>query len=94
MTTMSMSEARAQLAALLDRVEAGEEITITRHGRAVARLAPPHESRTARVDHLFSAADAIAVELDASRHAPLPDPTGEADADALVRAMRKDRDAW
>lgn len=33
-------EAKNKLAALLDRVEKGEEIVITRHGRAVARLVP------------------------------------------------------
>ncbi|HEY2019234.1 MAG TPA: type II toxin-antitoxin system prevent-host-death family antitoxin [Bryobacteraceae bacterium] len=33
-------EAKNKLAALLDRVEGGEEIIITRHGRAVARLVP------------------------------------------------------
>ena len=33
-------EARDELVALLDRVERGEEIVITRHGRSVARLVP------------------------------------------------------
>lgn len=33
-------EAKNTLGALLDRVERGEEIVITRHGRAVARLVP------------------------------------------------------
>jgi len=33
-------EAKNKLSALLDRVEKGEEITITRHGRAIARLVP------------------------------------------------------
>jgi prevent-host-death family protein len=33
-------EAKNTLGALLDRVERGEEIVITRHGRPVARLAP------------------------------------------------------
>ena len=33
-------EAKDKLAALLDRVERGEEIVITRHGKAVARLVP------------------------------------------------------
>ena len=33
-------EAKNKLSALLDRVEQGEEITITRHGRPVARLVP------------------------------------------------------
>jgi prevent-host-death family protein len=37
-------EAKNTLGTLLDRVENGEEIVITRHGRAVARLVPnlPH----------------------------------------------------
>jgi len=33
-------EAKNTLGTLLDRVERGEEIVITRHGRAVARLVP------------------------------------------------------
>jgi prevent-host-death family protein len=33
-------EAKNTLGALLDRVERGEEIVITRHGTAVARLVP------------------------------------------------------
>jgi prevent-host-death family protein len=33
-------EAKNTLGALLDRVEQGEEIVITRHGKAVARLVP------------------------------------------------------
>jgi len=33
-------EAKNTLGSLLDRVESGEEIVITRHGRAVARLVP------------------------------------------------------
>ncbi len=34
-------EAKTKLGQLLDRVEAGEEIVITRHGKVVARLVPP-----------------------------------------------------
>ena len=33
-------EAKNKLSALLDRVEKGEEIIITRHGRPIARLVP------------------------------------------------------
>lgn len=42
-------EAKTHLSALLAAVEAGEEITITRRGRAVARLVPvaPVEGRNA-----------------------------------------------
>ncbi len=34
-------EAKNKLGQLLDRVEAGEEIAITRRGKVVARLVPP-----------------------------------------------------
>lgn len=40
MTSMGTYEAKTQLPALLKRVEAGESITITNHGRPVARLVP------------------------------------------------------
>lgn len=41
-------EARNSLSALLEQVERGEEITITRHGRPVARLLPPARSEEQR----------------------------------------------
>lgn len=40
MTTASISEAKAKLSALLDRVKAGETVTITDRGVPVAQLAP------------------------------------------------------
>ena len=40
MTEIALYEAKNKLSGLLDRVAAGEEFIITRHGRAVARLAP------------------------------------------------------
>ena len=42
--------AKTHLAALLDRVEKGERITITRHGRAVADLVPPIGAPAMSVD--------------------------------------------
>jgi prevent-host-death family protein len=44
------SEAKARLLQLLDRVEQGETIVITRHGRAIARLEPEAAQRKARID--------------------------------------------
>lgn len=41
MADIGAYEARTRFSELLDRVEAGERITITRHGRPVARLLPP-----------------------------------------------------
>ena len=38
MATVSVAEAKAKLSELLDKVEAGEEIVITRHGKPVAKL--------------------------------------------------------
>lgn len=46
MATVGVYEAKTHLPRLLDRVAAGEEITITRHGTPVAVLRPP--ARTAR----------------------------------------------
>ena len=37
-------EAKNKLGQLLDLVERGEEIIITRHGRQVARLVPPKQA--------------------------------------------------
>lgn len=40
MPTASISETKAKLSALLDRVKAGEEVTITDRGVPVARIVP------------------------------------------------------
>jgi len=40
MDTIGTFEAKTHLTQLLDRVAAGEQITITRHGTPVARLVP------------------------------------------------------
>jgi prevent-host-death family protein len=41
MTTIGTLEAKTHFSKLLERAAAGEEITITRHGKPVARLVPP-----------------------------------------------------
>ena len=46
MQTVSLADAKAQLSRLVELVEAGEEVTITKRGRAVVRLvasAPPRQ---------------------------------------------------
>ncbi|WP_428664004.1 type II toxin-antitoxin system Phd/YefM family antitoxin [Reyranella sp.] len=40
MFTVGAFEAKTTLSALLERVAGGEEVLITKHGRAVARLVP------------------------------------------------------
>ena len=46
-------DAKTHFSALLERAEAGEEITITRRGKAVARLVPirTHDVQAAREAH-------------------------------------------
>ncbi len=63
---MTATEIKAKILSILDQVEVGEEVLITRHGRAVAKLVPargPHALRgvssgTARTadpsDEIFS----------------------------------------
>lgn len=41
MRTVPFSKAKANLSALIDAVEAGESIDVTRHGEVVARIVPP-----------------------------------------------------
>ena len=41
MATYSLSEARAHLAEIVTKVENGDEVTITRHGRPVAYVVTP-----------------------------------------------------
>jgi prevent-host-death family protein len=50
-------EAKNTLGTLLDRVEHGEEIVITRHGKAVARLVP--EDRRPNRDQVQAAFDRL-----------------------------------
>ena len=40
MSTVTLAEAKTHLSHLLDQVEAGEEIIITRRGQPVARISP------------------------------------------------------
>ena len=45
MATVSVAEAKNRLTSLLNAAEAGETITITRHGKPVAELRPPSGPR-------------------------------------------------
>ncbi len=52
MTLVNVREAKSQLSKLLRRVELGEEVTITRAGRPVARLVPFRPSAPRSPGHL------------------------------------------
>jgi prevent-host-death family protein len=55
MQTVGAYEAKTHLPALLNRVAAGEEITITRHGIPVAKLVPAAASRKLSVHEAIQA---------------------------------------
>ena len=49
MREVQSSEAKTHLPQLLDAVERGETIVITRHGRAIARIVPEIDQRQAGI---------------------------------------------
>jgi prevent-host-death family protein len=51
--TVGAFEAKTHLSALLERVAAGEEVVITKHGRPVARLVRAEQVDRARADAAF-----------------------------------------
>jgi prevent-host-death family protein len=50
MREIQASDAKARLPQLLDDVERGETLIITRHGRAIARIVPEVNRRQEEVD--------------------------------------------
>jgi prevent-host-death family protein len=76
MTAMTVSEARAALPELLTRVEDGEEVTITRHGRPVAVLVRPDALRSRRAQAALADAERIHELLTEAAAATLPEGPG------------------
>lgn len=91
-TTISASDARQTLPAQLDRVEAGERVAITRHGRVVAVLVRPDVLLATRSPEAWAAADHIEALLTRARDEPLlPASISEARADELIASIQADR---
>ncbi|MGC8513215.1 MAG: type II toxin-antitoxin system Phd/YefM family antitoxin [Acidimicrobiales bacterium] len=80
-TSMTVSEARAALPRLLDRVNAGEEVTITRHGKPAAVLVRPDALRARRADEALAVASRVRDALEQGRRSRL----------ATKPAIRKER---
>jgi prevent-host-death family protein len=49
------SDAKVHLASLLDEVERGETLIITRHGKPIARIVPEPDSRRDEIDRAMAA---------------------------------------
>jgi len=67
-SSVGVHEAKTHLSRLLVRVEAGEEVAITRRGREVARLVPPTPAAAPR----FGTDEGV-FEVPEDFDAPLPD---------------------
>lgn len=93
MTRLTVTEARSILPELLNRVAAGEEITITRHGEAVAVVLRPDAVRVRRAAQTIERAQEVRDLVSSARDQQLP-PAGVSSerADALVESIRAERD--
>jgi prevent-host-death family protein len=59
MREIQASEAKAHLPQLLDDVERGESIVITRHGRSIARIVPEAHRRREAIDQAIEGIKAL-----------------------------------
>jgi prevent-host-death family protein len=99
MSRASISEAKARLSALLDRVRAGESVTITDRGVPVARIvravAPDSGDEEARLRRLERAGvirrPSTPVDLDWLLGRPLPTPRASVLAALLEERHGRDR---
>ena len=59
MREVQASDAKTHLPQLLDDVERGESVVITRHGRPIARLTPEVDRRREETDQAIAAITAL-----------------------------------
>lgn len=58
MREIQASEAKTHLPQLLDEVERGETVIITRHGRPIARLVPESDRRRGEIEEIIASLEA------------------------------------
>lgn len=93
MSTVSVTDARAALPELLDRVAAGEEVAITRHGRQVAVLIRPDALRVRRAGPALAEAEELRDFIARRGAAPLSDDAtlSSERGEELARSVHADR---
>lgn len=93
MTSMTVSEARAAMPDLLVRVDRGEEVTITRHGRPVAVVVRPDVLRARRASAALDGAERVRDLLAAARSEEFPSARGLSAqrADEIIAEIRAGR---
>jgi prevent-host-death family protein len=87
MESLSLTDARAQLPQLLDRVAAGESFTITRHGANVAVLVGHDTWMKTKTHDVILQARALRAEMEAMRDKPM---SGPIDIDVEARIAEID----
>ena len=93
-TTWTVSDARGALPEILDRVTAGEEVVLTRHGRAIAVIVRPDALRSRRAERALRSAEDLHDRLIAARLRSEPGASlGRRRAEKLVADVRSARDA-
>lgn len=91
---ITVTEARARLQEMVELVQSGEEVTLTRHGVPVAVMVNPASLRPRRAERAFEVAARLGELLGEARDRPfdLTDTVTTAWAAELVSAIRADRD--
>ena len=92
MSTWNVTEARAHLPEILQSVEAGDEVTLTRHGRAVAVIVRPDAVRSRRATPAVEAAARLMASIDAAVTTSAPPGLMPDRAEEMVAAIRSERD--
>jgi prevent-host-death family protein len=59
MREVQSSEAKAKLAEMLDAVESGETIVVTRHGKPIAHIVPAPAAEKSRVQQALDGIEAL-----------------------------------
>ncbi len=85
LSRVSVSKARALLPQILQRVLAGEEITLTRHGEAVAVVLRPDRLRARRAEAALAQAAEVHDALQRGRQRPL----GTISAETAARLLEE-----
>ena len=93
--TMSVSQARAALPRLLDRVAEGEQVTLTRHGQPVAVVVRPDALGARLSDRSSALLGQLHEAFEAARRTPLSQlpPISDDRAEELIAEVQAGRSA-
>ncbi|MCL2483687.1 MAG: type II toxin-antitoxin system Phd/YefM family antitoxin [Propionibacteriaceae bacterium] len=92
MSMITVTEARKSLPRLVDQVQSGQEVTLTRHGQPVAVLIHPDSLARRRTSAIWGEVDRIEQALEQARTAPVEAGLSGERAEELVDGIRAERD--